>query len=108
MLSVLETRERATIAVEAQRVLGSPEDNVFLARTIAPPVYVEQLEWEFATGAQALGLRAHFEGNAGAFAHTCVDGIVRQVEYDGPISITWARPNSYRMAARVREAIATD
>lgn len=108
MLSVLETRERATIDIETQRVLGTPEDNVFLARTIAPPVYAEQLEWEFATGAQQLGLRAHYEANAGAFAHTCLDGIVRQVEYDGPISITWAKPNSFRMVARVREAIATD
>jgi len=108
MSTVLETRERATMIIEAQRTIGSPEDNVFLARTIASAVYTEQLDWENATPAKAAGLRAHFEANTGAFLHGCLDGVVRYVEYVGGPTIAWIRPNTYRMSARVREAIAID
>lgn len=108
MSSVLETRERATMVIEAQRAIGSADDNVFLARTIATAVYAEQLEWENASPAKAAGLRLHFEMNNGAFLHGCLDGVVRNVEYVGGPTISWVRPNTYRMSARIREAIAID
>lgn len=108
MSSVLETRERATIIVEAPRTIGSPEDNVFLARTIAPAVYAEQLDWENATPAKAASLRSHYEANNGAFLFGCLDGVVRNVEYVGGPTISWVRPNTYRMSARIREAQAID
>lgn len=108
MASVLETRERATMVIETQRVIGGPEDNVFLARQVATAVYSEMLEWENATPAKAAGLRAHYENNPGHFQHGCLDGVVRNVEYVGGPTITWVRPHTFRMTARVREALAID
>ena len=108
MHSVLETRERATITSELIRIVGAATDNVFLARDVAPAVYAESLEWDSANHGKAASLRNHYETTLGAFDHACLDGVTRKVEYVGGIEVSWIRPNTYRMTARVREAIATD
>lgn len=108
MGSILETRERATVVCQTHRVVGGADDNVVLARTIAPDTYEEELGWDFASNGQALSVRTHHDANPKTFQHRCIDGVVRDVEYsDGP-SITQVRPNVHRITVRVREAVSTD